>query len=173
MDILEVIKSRRSVRAFKAEPVPEETLRKLVEAACWAPSGSNMQSWQFVILRNQEQMKKVFRFSPGLFAVPPAMLFICVDKDRALAKGGEMGRDVMSLFDTAMAAQNVLLQAQSMGLGACVLCGFDQRAVQILLELPGHVKPELLIILGFPKVVPRAPTRRPVDEVLHFEKWGG
>lgn len=172
MDVLELIKARRSVRSFTDEAVSDDVLSQLVEAGCWAPSGSNAQAWQFVVLRDRDQMKKVLRFSPGLFQVPPAMIFVCVDRDRALAKGGEMGRDVMSLFDVAMAAQNMMLLAHAMGLGSCVLRGFDQKAVQVLLELPDQITPELLIIVGYPKVVPKAPRRRPLKEVMHFERWG-
>lgn len=171
MDILDLIKGRRSVRSFTPEPVPDDILRQLVEAGCWAPSGSNAQAWEFVVLRDRERLRRLQRFSPGLFVAPPAAIVICVDRDRALAKGGELGRDVMCLFDVAMAAQNILLVAHSLGLGTCVLRGFDQRAFQVLLELPGSVTPELLITIGHPKVVPKAPERRPVDELMHFERW--
>lgn len=172
MDTQTLIKTRRSVRSFRDEPVSYEVLKQLVEAGCWAPSGSNAQAWQFIVVRDREKIKKLQRFSPGLFVSPPAIIVICVDKDRAFAKAGEMGRDILSLFDVAMAAQNIMLLAHSMELGTCVLRSFDQRAFQILLELPQNVTPELLVIVGAPKVVPKAPERRPLEEVLHFERWG-
>lgn len=172
MDIFDLIRSRRSVRSFTPEPVPDDVLRRLVEAGCWAPSGSNAQAWEFVILRDPDQLRRLQRFSPGLFVVPPAAIVICVDRDRAFAKGGELGREVMCLFDVAMAAQNIMLTAHSLGLGTCVLRGFDQKAYQVVLGLPDNVTPELLIIVGRPKAVPRAPERRPLDEVTHFERWG-
>ncbi len=171
MNLLELIKGRRSVRSFTDEPVPDETLKLLVEAACWAPTGSNMQAWEFVVIRDKEKIRKMKSFSPGLFVAPPALIVICADRDRAFQKGGEMGRDIVSLFDVAMAAQNILLLAHSMGLGTCVLRSFDQKAFQIFLELPENVVPELLITVGIPKATPPAPPRRPLEEVLHFERW--
>jgi nitroreductase len=171
VDITEAIKGRRSVRLFTDEKINKDTLEKLVQAGCWAPSGSNAQAWAFVVLTDEKVIKKVLRFSPGLFQVPPAMIFICTDRERAFQKGGELGRDVMCLLDTAMAAENIMLQAYAMGLGTCVLKGFDQKAVQILLNLPDHIVPELLIILGVPKSVPKAPKRRPLEEVLYWEGW--
>ena len=77
----------------------------------------------------------------------------------------------MCLFDAAMAAQNIMLLAHSLGLGTCVLRGFDQSAFRVLLNLPPDVTPELLITVGFPKQVPKAPERRPLHEVLHYEGW--
>ncbi|MFZ5652705.1 MAG: nitroreductase family protein [Bacillota bacterium] len=173
MEIVNLIKTRRSVRSFTGEPVADDTLKLLVEAACWAPTGSNMQAWEFVVIRDREKIKKLKSFSPGLFASPPALIVVCIDRERALARGGEMGRDIVSLFDAAMAVQNILLLAHSMALGACVLRSFDQKAFQILLELPASVMPEMLVTVGVPKVVPQAPPRRPLEEVLHFERWDG
>ncbi len=173
MDIIELIKTRRSVRSFSEETVSEEALRKLVDAGCWAPTASNMQAWQFVIVRDKDRMKKLQRFSPGLFVMPSAFIVICVDKDLAYKKCGEMGRDILSLADVSMAAQNIMLTAHSMGLGTCVLRSFDPKAYQILLELPPSIVPELMVTVGYPKVVPKAPGRRPLEEVLHFERWGG
>ena len=172
MSILELIKTRRSIRAFTDEPVPDEVLRQLVEAACWAPTASNMQSWQFVAVRDRDNMRKLKRFSPGLFVLPSALIVICVDKDRASAKGGGMARDLLSLCEVSMAAQNIMLTAHSFGLGTCVIRSFDQEAFRVLLELPPNIVPELLVTVGYPKVVPRAPERRPLGEVLHFENWG-
>jgi nitroreductase len=172
LDTLDLLKTRRSVRTFANEPVSEAVLEELIEAGCWAPSGSNAQAWNFVVLRDKERIRKLQRFSPGLFVTPPAAIVVCVDKERAFNKGGELGRDVMSLFDVAMATQNILLMAHAKGLGACVLRGFDQSAYRLLLEMPDHISPELLIILGVPKSVPKAPPRRPLSEVMHTERWG-
>ncbi|ATW25015.1 nitroreductase family protein [Candidatus Formimonas warabiya] len=171
MDVWEAIKSRRSIRLFTDQSVTTEALTKLVEAGCWAPSGSNAQAWEYLIVTDPALMKKVLRFSPGLFQVPPAMIFVCTDRERALKKAGEMGRDLMCLLDGAMAAQNIMLQAHAMGLGTCVLKGFDQKAAQIILGMPENIIPELLIIVGVAKEAPQPPGRRPVKEVLHWERW--
>ena len=173
MDVLELIKTRRSVRSFTDEPVSEDILRELVEAGCWAPTAGNMQVWQFVVVRDKDKQKKLQRFSPGLFVLPAALIVICTDRERAFARGGEMARDVLSLCDASMAAQNIMLAAHAMGLGTCVVRSFDQRAYQILLDLPEHILPELVVSVGYPKAVPKPPSRRPLEEVLHYERWGG
>ncbi|MGQ9676979.1 MAG: nitroreductase family protein [Chloroflexota bacterium] len=171
MDVMSLIKTRRSIRSFSTEPVPDDILEQLVEAGCWAPSGSNAQACEFIVVRDGEKIKRLQRFAPGLFVAPPVAIVVCVDRERALARGGPQGRDVMCLFDAAMAAQNIMLLAHSLGLGTCVLRGFDQSAFRVLLNLPPDVTPELLITLGFPKQVPKAPERRPLHEVLHYEGW--
>lgn len=172
MDVVELIKTRRSIRSFTSDPVSDEVLRQLVDAGCWAPTASNMQAWQFVVVRDKETIKKLQRFSPGLFVAPPALIVIGVDRNRAFAKCGEMGRDLLCVFDACMAAQNIMLLAHSMGLGTCVLRSFDQKAFQIMLDIPEQVTPELVITVGVPKGMPKPPERRPLGEVLHFERWG-
>lgn len=167
----EIIKGRRSIRSFLDREVPMEVLKKLVELGSWAPSGSNAQAWEFIILNQKSEMKKFMRFSPGLFQMPGAMIFLCTDLERSEKKGGRLGRDVMSLMDVAMAAQNIMLEAYSLGLGSCPLKGYDPKAAQILLKLPDSIRPDLLIILGYPDMEAKAPSRRPISEIMHKGGW--
>jgi len=169
--LMEVIKGRRSIRRFTDKTLERETLCQLVEAGCWAPSGGNAQAWVFIVYNDRQNMKKFLRFSPGLFEVPGGMIFVCSDKERAYQKSGLLGRDVMAAMDASMAGQNIMLAAHAMGLGSCVLKGFDHDAAKILMNLPEHINPEMLIILGEPKSLPKAPARRPLSEIMHYEKW--
>lgn len=168
----ETIKGRRSIRSFQEKTVSYDVLEELVELASWAPSGSNAQAWEFVVLNEREEMKKFLRFSPGLFEVPGAMIFLCTDITRSRKKGGSLGEDTMSIMDVAMAAQNIMLAAHEKGLGSCALKGYDRKAASILLNLPDHIRPDLLLILGYPKFEVKAPKRRPVSEIIHKGGWG-
>lgn len=158
MDVRQAIFERRSIRSFHDRPVDKELLIKLVEAAIWAPSGSNIQPWHFIAVSCEEQKARVKAFAPGLTVLPPAMLVICTDMDLCERKGGRLGRDVLSLMDAAFAAENINLMAVELGLGTCVIRSFNQAAVQEVLRLPRHLVPQLIISVGYPKKIPVRPS---------------
>jgi len=173
LDLVEALKGRRSVRAFKPDAVPFEALEECLEAAIWAPSGGNAQTWRFVVARDENVIKKICLVSPGIVGSPPPVIVaVCSDKRTAFELGGELGRDVMSAMDAAMAAQNMLLRAYDQGLGTCVVKSFSPQAIQRLLDIPEHVVPELLVCVGYPASVPRAPRRKPLREVAHLGRYG-
>lgn len=167
----EIIKGRRSMRSFMDKEVSMERLEELVELGTWAPSGSNAQAWKFIVLNKREEMKKFLRFSPGLFEIPGAMIFLCTDTERSRKKAGKLGEMTMSIMDIAMVAQNIMLAAHEKGLGTCALKGYDTEAAALLLGVPENIRPDLLVILGYPKLEAKAPVRRSVAETIHIGGW--
>jgi nitroreductase len=172
MNLFEIIQGRRSVRKYQPDPVPKETLLKLLQAAVWAPSGGNAQTWRFVVITDDKVMKKIKMVSPGLLGDPPAIIVIAQDMERAQRKGGIMGHETLTKMDSAMAAQNILLSAYAMDLGACVIASFHAGAVGKLLGMPENVKPQLMISLGTPAHEPKAPPRR-FEELIWWEAYDG
>lgn len=173
MELQEAIRLRRSVRSYTGEAVMREELRAVLEAAIWAPSGANIQAWLFVVVRDPRVIRDIKAFSPGLLAPPPALVVACADLERARARGGRLGAEVLTLCDLSMACQNMMLAACSLGLGSCVIRSFNQAAVAKLLGLPAEVRAELLVALGHPAQVPPVPRRRPLEVVVHWERFGG
>ena len=161
--VLDIIKSRRSVRHFLETPIPSDVLQALLEAARWAPSGGNNQPWVFVVIQEPVNIQKIKMFSPGLQGDPAALLVLCSDE----AAGG-----TTATMDISMAAQNVMLTAADNGLGSCAVRSFNQKALQALLSLPSDVIPELIISLGYPAKPARIPSRRPLDALVHWEEYG-
>lgn len=160
MDVWEAIQGRRSIRSFKSDPVPEDLLRKLIlEAGIWAPTGGNAQTWRFVVVTDPILVRKIRMVAPGILGNPPVVIVICQDLDEAERKGNRLGRDVLTLMDTALAAQNIMLAAYEQGLGTCAIASFHAGAVQQLVALPPSIVPQLLISLGYPHIKTRAPKR--------------
>jgi len=160
MDIWTAIKNRRSIRNFTADPLEERELKDLIlKAGIWAPSGGNAQNWRFIVITDQKILNKLKLVSPGLLGVPQAIIIICQDLVDALEKGGELGVKTLSLMDTAMAAQNIMLAAYAVGLGTCPIASFHPEAVQRIMGLPVHIYPQLLISVGFSRENPPAPRR--------------
>ena len=171
--IIDVILERRSIRNFKQEEVPKEVLLKLVEAARWAPSGSNIQPWYFIIVNDKDILEQIKSFSPGLFGRPPSIVVFCSDKKTAFEKAGKPGKEVLCLMDIAMAAENLMLQATKEGLGTCAVRSFNVMAVKKILKLPEHISPELIVSIGYAVKEVKSPVKRMLEEISFFNKWGG
>jgi len=171
MEVFDAIKGRRSVRNYKDKKIPKQLLEKIMEAAIWSPSGSNAQAWEFIVVDNDEEIKKIKTLSPGIFDVPAAIVIVCRDLKRAYGIAGELGKDMLSLMDISMASQNIMLMAYELGIGSCAVRSFGISAIKKLFDLPDHINPELLITLGYPEKIPDPPKRRKIDEVVHW--WKG
>ena len=168
---MKLIHERRSIRAFQKKEVAGEDIKDLLEAAVWAPSGGNIQPWIFGVVRKQGLIRRISAFSPGLGGQPTALFVLCIDMQRALEKGGEFGLNQLAPDDLALAAQNIMLLATEKGLGTCLVKSFQSKGVAGVLKLPDHIKPSLIITLGYPISKPKAPRRRPVVEVTFYDQW--
>jgi len=170
VELWEAIKGRRSVRSFVNKPVERALLERLIEAAVWAPTGGNAQTWIFIVVNEKSRIEKIRAISPGLLGEPTALIVVCQDKDLAYKKGGELGRDTLSVMDAAIASQNIALQASAEGLGSCLVLSFHKKGIQGLINLPEHIVPELLITLGYPAESPTPPKRKS-EEVTFFNEY--
>jgi nitroreductase len=102
-----------------------------------------------------------------MFDMPSAIVAVC--RDMKIAE--KTGNPLLSIFDVAMATQNILLMAYDLGIGSCPVRSFNQKAIQVLLDLPDHVLPELLVTLGYPAEKPSPRERR--AGTVFFERYGG
>ena len=163
MDVMDAIKGRRSIRKYRADPVPEELMRALVEAEQWAPTGADRQNWKFVVVTDPKLMRSVKRVSPMMWGEAPAAIFVCQDLTRSMAppEGGSGGT-------TGFVSQNIMLTAHSLGLGTCPIGGFNRAAARDLLDVPDDMVPLLLITVGYPDETPEVRPRRPFSEVAYL-----
>jgi nitroreductase len=171
METLEAIFTRRSVRAFTSEPVPDELLRQVLQAGAASASGGNVQAWGFVLVRSAERLAALRSLAPGIIGQPTAVIAICLDSERAARLGGG-GGERLAWLDIGLATQNLLLAAHDLGLGACPIGSLHRQGVAAFLDLPPGVQPVLLMALGYPQIKPATPGRRPLSEVCFLEEWG-
>jgi nitroreductase len=170
LDVWEAIKGRRSIRSFKSDPVPKDLIEKLIlEAGIWAPTGGNAQTWRFVVVNDRDLIRKIRMVAPGILGNTPTAIVICQDMDEAEKKGSKLARDVLTLMDTALAAQNIMLTAYDQGLGTCLVASFHAGAIQKILGLPPSIVPQLLMSLGYPNIKPQAPKRN--NKVVWFNGY--
>ncbi len=167
---MDLIRARRSVRRYSERRIADADLLRLAEAGRWAPSASNRQPCVFVIVEDPVRIGLLRACSPGIIGRPSAVICIAVDAGRL--PRGEPPSERLDALDAAVAAQNILLEAASLGIGACPVVSFSTPAVSELLGLPPGVSPVMLIPLGYPVGPNRAPERRPLTEIAHRERFG-
>ena len=158
-DTLTIIKKRRSIRSFTDQPVEEEKLTQLLEAAMSAPSGMDAQPWEFVVITEKEVLDK---FRRGLmFAKMNAPAAVCVLGSSRVQKN--RAGDKFWVQDCSAATENILLAATALGLGSVWIGIYPvtmfQRQVTNILNLPEGVTPFNLIYIGYPAEIKEARTQ--------------
>jgi len=166
-DVFEAIKTRRSVRAFVQEEIPEAQVARIVTAGLQAPTAGNVQPWFFYVIRDGYLRKKLAEsaLQQSFIAQAPVVIIVCADLERARAGYGRRGEQLYCIQDTAAATQNMLLAAHALGLGACWVGAFSEELVADLLDLPSFHRPVAVVPVGRPAHRPRDPGRRPLDAV--------
>lgn len=150
MDVLEAIRTRRSVRRYTPDAVPEEAVRALLEAAMAAPSAANQQAWHFVVVDERALLDRVPDFHPYCPFIRQAPV--------AVAVCGDLGREKLDgkfwVQDCSAATQNLLLAAHALGLGAVWLAVYPIQeridGLRRLLRLPEPLVPLNLVSVGHP-----------------------
>jgi nitroreductase len=199
ISLFEALSTQRAIRSFRHEPVPRELITKAIEYATKAPSGGNSQPWAFIVVDDRETIRKLGDIARAQFAAMyenamrnvqpgdppplprlklmvedfdniPAIVYPCLVKPARNPSGAGMQS---SLYP---AVQNLLLAARGLGIGAAfttmTLSNLDE--VRALLNLPENVEPLVMVPMGFPdKEHYGKTTRRPWQEVTHFNGWEG
>jgi len=173
MDLLEAIKGRRSVREFKPDPVEDEDLKRILEAGRWAPSAGNCQPSEFVVVKDPSVKRRLATaaLEETFIAEAPVVIVVCANMPRTSWRYGRRGEELYCIQDTAAATQNMLLTAYSLGYGTCWVGAFDDDAVAEVIRVPPGVRPVAIIPLGRPAERPSPPSRRPLSEIVHENKF--
>lgn len=148
--VFQAMKTRRVTRAFTRQTVTRDDLLRLLEAARWAPSAGNRRIHKFVVVEDQPTIDLIRSVSPGMLAHPAALIIICSDAVKGATEGVKMAADTTTWIDVGAAAQNILLAAHELGLGACPTTSFSRSGVRAVLNLPTHLTPEYIVQLGQP-----------------------
>jgi F420 biosynthesis protein FbiB-like protein len=193
MELHEAIRSRRSIRRYRPETVPDVVITRLLESACWAPSAHNRQPWRFAVVTTadarqrlalamgarlradlerdgapQEVVEKDIERSYTRITGAPVVILACLtlaDMDHYPDDQRAQAEWTMAAQSVAMAVQNLLLSAHAEGLGACWMCAplFAPDVARTALDLPDDWQPQALITLGYPAQPPRDKPRAPLS----------
>lgn len=179
---VEAIYRRRSVRRFTGEPLAEGVREQLLDAATRAPTGGNMQPWEFILLEDPAVREAAVATTfAGYFAGPdnqqkwlldaPMLLAVCVNRWRTEGRYGE-GVARQAILDVAAAIQNLLLTATQLGLGGCWVGGFREEILSQVLQLPAGVELVGMVAIGHAAELPGHRHRMDLSLVAHRDRWG-
>jgi len=196
MDFSEVIAARRSIRKFRPGEISEDTVKKLVDAARLAPSGSNLQPARFIIAKSPEAKADVARCTPYKFVRQAGVIFVCcadltvitarevrvselfkegafdgveMDMSDPAAVAPAMDENMIQAYlslNTAIAIEHVVLKAVDLQLGSCWIGRFDREKLRTLLGLENHFYPVALLPVGYPAQVPPPRPRFDIDKYI-------
>lgn len=177
IDLMEVIKERRSIRKYEEKDIPEELANRVLDAVRWTPSWVNTQCWEVVVVKDKEikerLQKTISKGNPAAKAIveAPVILAVCgrleksgYYKDKVSTKFGDW-----YMFDLGLATQNLCLMAHHLGLGTVIVGSFDHDRAGKILNVPAGYELVVLIPMGYPAKTPSAPKRREIKEFTHYD----
>lgn len=170
MNLIEGLKTRRSIRSYAEKDVPDSLIEEIFETVRWAPSATNNQPWKFVIIRNEKRKSslrgglrdKIISTSSHILNAP--VVVVAWYTPSLILSGYQ-------LSDVSNAITYLLLAAHAKGLGTCWIGWFSQSRVKKILDLPRRAKVVALITLGYPEKVPSPKNRKSVQDILFREKY--
>jgi nitroreductase len=164
MDVLEAIRTRRSIRKYRPELIPEEKLEMILEAARLAPSAGNRQPWRFVVVQNVDRKKALAEVANNqTFLKDAAAIIVAVGDPEASARWYEK--------DTMIALEHMVLAATALGYGTCWIGAFDEDAAKRLLRIPAKMKVVAILPIGVSSEKPAPKPRKDLSEIFFKEEW--
>lgn len=172
MDVWTAVITQRAVREFADRPIPDDALERILDAGRRAPSSKNEQPWEFVVVSDRQQLRRlaaVGGYAGHLAGAAAAVAFVTAD--------GDPERRAAELYDVGHATQSMMLVALEFGIGSVHAAVWQPDLARRILELPDGRRCDYLVSLGYPakpglldqprRTVPR----RPLEELIHRERW--
>ena len=178
MELMDVLRERKSVRSYREDGVEQEKLEKVLEAARIAPSWQNKQCWSFIVVSDKELIKKLGGNINGWLKDAPLTIVACGDPRQSGDRNGVQ----YYLVDVSIAMQQLVLAATDLGLGTCWLGAFDETVVRQTLGIPDGIKVVAMTPLGYPtekeglrgrmtRTLIGSKNRKDLAEMVHRERW--
>jgi len=170
MGYSELIAARYSVRAYRPDPVEDEKLQAVLEAARLAPTAANRQPFQLVVMRTagrEEEIGKIYRKS--WFVQAPIVIGVCAISSLAWVR--ESDRFNARIIDAAIVADHLILEATNQGLGTCWIAAFNVEAARSVMGLPDEAEPVIFTPLGYPADQPGPKIRKPLRDLVRYDRW--
>ena len=180
MDIMEVIKERRSVRAYRPDPIPEETVQTVLEAVQWSPSWANTQCWEVVVVKDAETKRRLAETltstnpaRKGIMQAPITFALVAIEGRAGFFKGeAATDKGDWYMFDCGIAIQTLCLTAHAEGLGTVIVGAFDAAKAAEILQVPSGRAIVAMTPLGYPATTPSPPKRKEMETFVFYEEYG-
>lgn len=178
-NFLQLVNKRQSQRNYADKPVEKEKIERCLEAARLAPSACNAQPWKFIVGDDVELKNRIADTTANKLLplnhwtkLAPVHVVLVLEKPNLTSKIGEMVRDKkFILMDVGIAAEHFCLQAAEEGLGTCMIGWFNEKKVKELLHIPKSKRAMLIISVGYPEGKYREKIRKPMDEIVSYNRY--
>ena len=170
MNVSDVIRQKRAVRQFKAEPLPAEVLQAILNAGRRSQSSKNTQPWHFIAVQDKATLKALSECGEWAGHLAGAALGVAIVHDDPTQR-------FQIMFDIGQAAAYMQLGAWELGVGSCLASIYDADKARRILGFPDNLHLRIAISFGYPlddeklSASPRKGGRRSFDETVHWEKW--
>ena len=179
MNAVDCIKTRRSIRNYKEDRIPQEVINEVVDLARFAPSWKNTQIARYYVVQSSELKQNIaencmmdFAFNTKTLTKAPALVVVAyVEKRSGYERDGSFTtskEDRWEMFDTGIATQTFCLAAAEKGLGTCIMGIFDEAKIAEAISLPEGQKVGAVVAIGYPAEEPAAPARKEVEQLVQF-----
>ncbi len=166
MDFLELVRKRRSIRRYRPDPIPQEHLEYVLEAARLAPSWGNRQCWRFIVVRDPSKRRAISQ--RDWVAEAPAIIVGCADPTLSGSRFGQQ----YYMLDMGIAMEHMMLAAAEKGLGTCWIGGqFDEETVKRVLGVPPEIRVVAMTPIGYPAEEPAPRGRKELREIVSYDGW--
>ncbi|NQV09167.1 nitroreductase family protein [Candidatus Woesearchaeota archaeon] len=175
MDTIDCIRTRRSIRKYKDKPVAWDLIGEVLQSALDAPSAGNLQNWKFIVVKDEGKRKKIAEACLEQYWMQTAAvhIIVCAEPEKATHFYGIRGERLYSIQNCACAAQNMMLTAHSLGLGASWVGAFEEDMLKRVLGIPDYVRPQAVITVGYVEESPDKPGKYNLYDMIFLEKWEG
>lgn len=174
MNLDEALKKRRSIRHYLDIPVEKDKWTEIIEAGNCAPSSGNIRNWKIVIVQENDTKEKISDMchNQSWIANAPIIFVLCADNKIANQYYGKRGEMLYSIQNLSAMCQNMMLKAVDLGLGTCWISAFDEERIKVLLGIPGHVRPQAILTIGYPNERAPEPPRTDLHDFCFFDVYG-
>jgi nitroreductase len=175
MDILELIKKRRSVRDYFEKNVENEKLFKILEAGRWSPSSGNVQNWRFIVINDYKIKSQISEacLSQYWITAAPIIIVVLSDDSKLRMLFGQRGEMAYSIQNCSIAMHNMMLEAESIGLSSSWIGAYDEDKILRIVKIDDpNIVVRGIFAIGYAKNVPSAPARLELDKIVYFNSWG-
>ncbi len=180
MELMNIIKTRKSVRSYTDQNVEDEKITKVLEAARLAPSAKNKQCWRYMVIKDAQTINEICKAAKGnkWLKDAPVVIVACGNKDESFI------RDDFNYYaiDVAISFEHLVLVATEEGLGTCWIGSFEEDKIKAILNIPDEYDIIALTPLGYPKdkeklwdktvkFIAGSKKRKSFEEIICYEKW--
>jgi nitroreductase len=173
MELLDLIKKRRSVRKFRNVLIEKDKLMKVLQAGHWAPTAGNLQSWKFIVVKEKKTREEIAEaaFNQMWLTEAPVLIIIGAELAKIKRYYGVRGERLYAVQECAAAIENMIIEAESLNLSTCWVGAFDEAAIKRILEIPDSTRPQAIVALGYGDETPPVPSKYGLKDVVYFEKF--